>query len=223
MNKTSFSSVLGVHPLNSKIAVITTALLSMLSIPIATALTFNIDFGRDGIYENSLNLGFNETTWADIYISGIDSPGLVSMGFELAYDNSALELLDTTVTGWDFFNILTASSSVKVSGGMLFDTRIGDNILLASVQFKNIVTADAATTLTLFDQNTSGADFVLSNNAVLDTQLLPSSGVNLAQMNVASDPLSRTVIPQPGSLLLLAAGLLGLAIAKNRIELRTQE
>ncbi|MBK1693868.1 hypothetical protein CKO09_03815 [Chromatium weissei] len=186
-------------------------------------MTFNIDFGRDGIYENSLNLGFNETTWADIYISGIDSPGLVSMGFELAYDNSALELLDTTVTGWDFFNILTASSSVKVSGGMLFDTRIGDNILLASVQFKNIVTADAATTLTLFDQNTSGADFVLSNNAVLDTQLLPSSGVNLAQMNVASDPLSRTVIPQPGSLLLLAAGLLGLAIAKNRIELRTQE
>jgi len=203
---------------------IAAVLLSTLAIPASAALTFNVDFGQDGGYDNALSLGFNETTWADIYISGVEAPGLVSMGFELAYDNSALKVLNTTVTGWDFFSILSASSSVTISGGMLFDTRIGDNILLGSVQFKNIAAKDAVTTLTLFDQNTPFDDFVLDDDraTVLDAQL-PTSGVELTQVAVAGNLASGTVIPQPGSMLLLASGLLGLLIAKNRIELRTKE
>ncbi|PQJ96260.1 hypothetical protein [Chromatium okenii] len=193
-----------------------TVLLFALSTPAAASLVFNIDFGRDND-DSIFNLGFNETTWADIYVSGVEAPGLISMGFELAYDSSALEILSANADGWNFSNISFGHSPLTASAGMLFDTFIRDNILLASVQFKGIAATATTTALTLFGNN-----FVLENGVSLDSQL-PTSGVELTQVAVAGNPASGTVIPQPGLLWLLASGLLGLLLAKNRLELRTKE
>ncbi|MBV5308012.1 hypothetical protein [Chromatium okenii] len=199
-----------------------TVLLFALSTPAAADLIFNIDFGRDGSYEDSLSLDFNETTWADIYISGVESPGLISMGFKITYDDSVLEIINKDASGWDFSKFSTAASSLMVSGGMFSDTRIGNDILLASVQFKGITATGIATTaLTLFDG--SGDNFVLDNKVILDSRISTSSGINLAGVSVTGAPITGTGIPQPGSLLLLAAGLFGFLFAKNRIETNAKE
>ncbi|MBK1641109.1 hypothetical protein CKO12_04315 [Chromatium okenii] len=181
---------------------IAAVLLSTLALPVSAALTFNVDFGRDGDYDSSFSLGFDKTTWADIYISGVDSPGLISVGFELDYDYSALKILNAKAEGWDFYNFSSFTDSpLIVNAGMLVDTRIGDNILLASVQFQGIAATATSTDVKIVDGINN--DFILSNGTPLDVEA--------------------PTIPQPGSMLLLASGLLGLLIAKNRLELRTKE
>gem|GEM_PF-3862436 len=213
----SFSTVLGECFVNTKQMIpIIAALLATLATPASAALTFNVDFGRDGDYDSAFNLGFGEITWADIYISGVDAPGLISMGFELAYDSSALAILGANADGWDFYNFSSFTDSpLIVNAGMLVDTRIGDNVLLASVQFQGIAATATTTALTLF-----GDDFILENNVSLEPQLPPTS-VELTDVTVAGNPASGTVIPQPGSVLLLASGLLGLLVTKKRLAPRT--
>ena len=62
------------------------ALLLGISGPASGKLVFNLDFGQDGNYETSGNLALNDTIRADLYVSNVPNPGLISMGFDLVYN-----------------------------------------------------------------------------------------------------------------------------------------
>ena len=60
-------------------------------------LIFNLDFEQDGDYENYWELKPGETVLIDIYVSNVPDPGLISMGFDIVYDQAQLEVVNAYI------------------------------------------------------------------------------------------------------------------------------
>lgn len=191
------------------------AALWLVSAPVSASLVFNLDFGQDGSFDPFWNLNVNQSVWVDVYVSNVPAPGLISMGFDLVYDTSHLQVQGAFIgNNWDFGNIDQTAPSLAGTGGMLLGTQIGDNILLASLELKSI--AAGASDLRLFDSDHGGGadDFALENGAVLDGDL--AGGVALAAVETPQPVTPPPTVPLPGTLPLLLPGLVGMAAARQR-------
>ncbi|MEF8767229.1 MAG: hypothetical protein ABTS16_02890 [Candidatus Accumulibacter phosphatis] len=193
------------------------ALLLGISGPASGKLVFNLDFGQDGNYETSWNLALNDTIRADLYVSNVPNPGLISMGFDLVYNLSHLQVASASVASiWELGWVNSTAPEVEAGGGQVsFPPLAGDRILLASVEFTS--SAYGMSTLSLYDSDRGGFfdDFVLENGTVLDDDL--ASGIVLAQVNTPN------LIPLPGTLALLAPGLVALLASRSRMKLIDEE
>jgi hypothetical protein len=155
-------------------------------------LTFHLDFGQDGTYDDFWRLRKDEVISIDIYVSNVPEPGLISMGFILAYDDEAFGVVtpgqDTKVdgtnwplndlpkppaTGW----LVMIGARLPEQGGLA-----GDNIRLGTVRFRTQKTD--VSELVLLDREGTD-DFVLEDTTVLDDQIPYPGGFVLATIHPA--------------------------------------
>jgi len=172
-------------------------------------LAFNLDFGQDSNYENYWELNPGETVSIDIYVSNVPDPGLISMGFDIVYDQTQLEVVtaDIDSTKWYIGGVQHTTPEIEMKGGRLEPGLSGDNIKLGTIELKCV--AGGISELWLYDSDRGGNydDFVLVGGTVLDEQIV--SGVNLAEVNN---------VPIPSTLLLLGTGLISfLGLSRRRI------
>jgi len=166
-------------------------------------LIFNLDFEKDGDYENYWELKPGETVSIDIYVSNVPYPGLVDIGFDIVYNSDQLEVVSANIDkgNWDRKDsrVTHTSPEIEMIGGRLEPGLFGDNIKLGTIELK--CKALGISELWLYDSDRGGNydDFVLANGTVLDYQIV--NGVKLAEINNVS--ISST-------LLLLGSGLIGL-------------
>ena len=171
-------------------------------------LVFNLDFGQDSNYENYWELNPGETVLIDIYVSNVPDSGLISMGFDIVYDQTQLEVVtaDIDSTNWYIGGVQHTTPEIEMKGGRLTGLS-GDNIKLGTIELKCV--AGGISELWLYDSDRGGNydDFVLVGGMVLDEQIV--SGVNLAEVNN---------VPIPSTLLLLGTGLISfLGLSRRRI------
>jgi len=163
-------------------------------------LIFNLDFKQDGNYENYWELKPGETVLIDIYVSNVPDPGLISMGFDIVYDQTQLEVVSAGIdsTNWYMGGVQHTSPEIEMKGGRITGLS-GDNIKLGTIELK--CKALGISELWLYDSDRGGDydDFVLVGGTVLDYQIV--NGVKLAEINN---------VPIPNTLLLLGSGLIGL-------------
>jgi len=165
--------------------------------PAIGAMTFQVDFGPDGTYETKWSGNPDATISLDIFVSGIPSPGLMSMGFFLDYDPAALEVVaeGTSVDGTNWPGLAESNVTfpeegrISIAGWRLLPPGspglLGDNIRLATVTFR--VKDAVAAELWLRDREDPVAnveDFVLTDGTVLDGDI--GSGIKLADINKPS-------------------------------------
>lgn len=193
----------------------------------AAALTFDLDFGQDGTYEDYWELRPSEYIFIDLYASGIPggvpqglgSRGLGVMQIDIVYDPLAVEITPGTDIkisdmGHSPVDLLTPGHIVMKANGMaqLFagvDSAYGDDVLIGTIEF-HCKGPFGITELWLFDTDRGFGqgffdDWVLFDGTVLDDQIM--NGVKLGEINQT---------PIPGALVLLGSGLLGLVAARTR-------
>ena len=165
-------------------------------------LIFNLDFKQDGNYENYWELKPGETVLIDIYVSNVPDSGLISMGFDIVYDQTQLEVVSAGIdsTNWYIGSVQHTSPEIEMKGGRITGLS-GDNIKLGTIELK--CKALGISELWLYDSDREYGfghynDFVLANGTVLDYQIV--NGVKLAEINN---------VPIPSTLLLLGSGLIG--------------
>ena len=166
-------------------------------------LIFNLDFKQDGNYENYRELKPGETVLIDIYVSNVPDSGLISMGFDIVYDQTQLEVVSAYIDwiNWYIGSVQHTSPEIEMKGGRITGLS-GDNIKLGTIELK--CKALGISELWLYDSDREYGlghynDFVLANGTVLDYQIV--NGVKLAKINN---------VPIPNTLLLLGSGLIGL-------------
>ncbi len=124
------------------------------------AMEFHADFARDGVYENSWPMIAGEVVTVDIYVSNVPAPGLLTIGFKLAYDASIFEV---EYANLDFDNWPSEQEDPSNPTGIfvivnneigeleIFGFRLaglsGDNIRLGRVIFRCKETGSSALTL----------------------------------------------------------------------------
>ena len=165
-------------------------------------LIFNLDFKQDGNYENYRELKPGETVLIDIYVSNVPDSGLISMGFDIVYDQTQLEVVSAYIDwiNWYIGSVQHTSPEIEMKGGRITGLS-GDNIKLGTIELK--CKALGISELLLYDSDQEYGfghydDFVLANGTVLDYQIV--NGVKLAEINN---------VPIPSTLLLLGSGLIG--------------
>lgn len=161
-------------------------------------MVFNLDFGQDGTYENTQQLGAGDILTINLYVSNVPAPGLTSMGFFLDYDSAKLQIVETGTTVdlavwptmWADSPVLRFPSPGRVD---VFGTRLawdeenqlptitpilGDHIKLMTVTFMRIGDGDAALQLRERYEVINGNqydygvdDFLLANSIVLDEEI----------------------------------------------------
>jgi len=167
-------------------------------------LVFNLDFGQDSNYENYWELKPGETVLIDIYVSNVPDPGLISMGFDIVYDQTQLEVVSADIdwTNWHLGpGVQYTTPEIEMKGGRLEPGLSGNNIKLGTIELK--CKALGISELWLYDSDQGYGfghydDFVLAGGTVLDDQIV--NGVKLAEVNN---------VPIPSTLLLLGSGLIG--------------
>jgi len=163
-------------------------------------LIFNLDFKQDGNYEKYWELKPGETVLIDIYVSNVPDSGLISMGFDIVYDQTQLEVVSAGIdsTNWYMGGVQHTSPEIEMKGGRMKPGLSGDNIRLGTIELK--CKALGISELWLYDSDRGGDydDFVLANGTVLDYQIV--NGVKLAEINN---------VPIPSTLILLGSGLIG--------------
>jgi len=162
--------------------------------PALGAMTFQVDFGPDGTYETKWSGNPDTTISLDIFVSGIPSPGLSSMGFFLDYDPTALEVVaeGTSVDGTNWPGpgpsnpgsvTFPEEGRISIAGYRLLSPwLLGNDIKLATVTFR---VKDAIPTLLWLrdrvDPVANVEDFILHDGTVLDGDI--GSGIKLADIN----------------------------------------
>jgi hypothetical protein len=147
-----------------------------------------------------------DVVWLEVYISGVPTPGLISMGLIASYDPDQLEV--TTGTGiyrdnWWFGPLNLSPGVVDMVGGRLYPGLSGDDIHLGTIELHCI--EPGVSSITLTDHDAPYDDFVLADGRVLDNEILYGS-------------IEITNVPIPGTLLLLGSGLLGIiGLGRRRI------
>jgi len=146
-------------------------------------LVFNADFAQDGTYDSSWPMKAGEVVVVDIYVSNVPEPGLITMGFKLAYDPAKLSVEDAQVDeiNWPYpfeggFVDLSKSGEIDMAGFRVLPGLSGDNIRLGSVTFRCV--SEGTSPFMLLDRE--GNWFVLDNpgGIVLDGDI--GTGVLLA-------------------------------------------
>ena len=173
-------------------------------------LIFNLDFKQDGNYENYWELKPGETVLIDIYVSNVPDPGLISIGFDIVYDQTQLEVVSAGIdsTNWYIGSVQHTSPEIEMKGGRIMGLS-GDNIKLGTIELK--CKALGISELWLYDSDRGGDydDFVLVGGTVLDYQIV--NGVKLAEINN---------VPIPSTLILLGSGLIGFLGLGRRMLIR---
>jgi len=165
-------------------------------------LMFNLDFGKDGNYENYWELKPGDTVSIDIYVSNVPDPGLVKMGVDIVYNSDQLEVVSAGIdwTNWHKGpGVQHITPEIEMRGERLEPGLSGDNIKLGTIELK--CKTLGISELWLYDSDRGGNydDFLLMDGTVLDEQIV--NGVKLAEINN---------VPIPSTLLLLGSGLIGL-------------
>jgi hypothetical protein len=197
----------------------------------SAALTFDLDFGQDGTYENQCELRPSDVVYIDLYVSGIPSgepiynyqndvwiKGLLSMGIDITYDPNAVEInpgtefrmdpmsgrVNTDTSGHIYMTGSDMSTFVEGRDGLY-----GDDILVGTIEF-HCIAPTGITELWLYDKDHGGPvdDWALLDGTVLDGDII--DGIKLGEINQ---------VPIPGAALLLGSGLLGLVGIKRRFRL----
>jgi len=159
--------------------------LTVAGIPCAhAALVFNADFAGNGTYDISWPMKPGEAVTVDIYVSNVPEPGLITMGFKLAFDpgklsvNGAAVDKDTWPYPEDGFVEIAKPGEIHMAGFRL-EGLAGNHIRLGSVTFQCI--QEGAGELKLLDRE--GDWFVLDSEEeeVLDDDIGP--GVLLAAIH----------------------------------------
>ena len=135
-------------------------------------LVFRLDFGQDGVFEDSWRLRPGEEVVVDIYVSNVPEPGLRAMGFKMVYDSSKLEVVEEATrvdeSTWPMpFCDIEAPGEIHMAGMHVEEEGFsGDAIKLGTVRFKGIGTGLNA--LWLYDRGETVDGFVLTDGTVLD-------------------------------------------------------
>lgn len=149
-------------------------------------MSFHLDFGQDGSYENSYPMNVGERVVLDVYVSNVPEPGLKSMGFYLSYDELALQLdpAGTQVDGttWPLrYDNHAVPGQLEMAGGRIINGIYGNDIKLATITFT--VLEEVEVNLWLLDRGDTVDNFVLSNGSVIDSDL--GTGVQLGSFITA--------------------------------------
>jgi len=152
------------------------------------AMTFQLDFNQDGIYDQTRQLRPGEEVTVDIYVSNIPTPGLGAMGLKLVFDSEKLEVIlgstQVDATNWSKGNVveMVQPGELHMAGFRLLPGLSGDNIKLATVQLRCL--KPGSSPLMLFDRTSATDDFVLVDDpdtpTVLDGDI--AGGVLLARI-----------------------------------------
>ena len=136
--------------------------------PVAHAqLSFDADFAQDMSYETSWPMKAGDIVSVDIYVSNVQAPGLISMGFKLTYDSSKLEVVEAG-TAVDTANwpapylktdILGEIEMAGVRLGEGLTGLAGNNIRLGSVTFQ--CSSEGTSAFMLLTRGESYMGFVL--------------------------------------------------------------
>ena len=177
----------------------------------SAALTFQLDFGQDGTYENYYELLVGDVVSIDLYVSNVADPGLISMGFDIVYDPAQLAVVESG-TDIDWANwylgtgVMQYAPELEMKGGRMQPGLSGDLIKLATIEFECI--ALGLSELWLFDSDRGGSfdDFVLADGTVHDGEI--KDGIMVAQINN---------VPIPAAVWLLGSGLLGLVGLRRKV------
>lgn len=190
-----------------KITFLTVAGMLILACGTALADPIRVYFNPADSYQG-VGSSFDISILADIP----QNPGLVDFGFDLGWNQSMMKLNNVTGTGspWD---ILWDSGTPASITGFLFPTptspasESGSGILLANLEFtclqEGLSTLDIALEPGLVSQGLQG--FYDPTGSPLDFTFTPG-GVDQGLAGV----------PEPSSVLLLSAGLIGLAFWRKR-------
>ncbi len=186
-------------------------------------LTFDLDFNPvegEISYETSWGLNLNESVIIDVYVSNVHMLGLRHMGFTIEYNTTQLTIVNNSASMEDIWlftepgiDINPDKGEIKMFGGAGAGIcgKNGDHIRLGTFELKCI--ALGTSNLLFFDSDHGGKDyddnfddFTLLNDLVLDDQI-PEEGIFMGTIS--------SNVPIPGSFLLLACGLFGLALLKR--------
>ena len=176
--------------------------------PARAALEFGLDCNGDGSIDESCYLDMEEILVADIYVSNVPEPGLLSANFRLDYDSETLELMesDTNVfvdftsfqemidalnagdetwknnDVWDQGNYVYDNPGEITMGLMQNSEHFSGNwIKLATVSFIRINPGPVDLTIfTRDDPDNEHDDFVLEDQTVLDDDL--DGGLHVAEI-----------------------------------------
>jgi hypothetical protein len=137
-------------------------------------LSFNADFGQNGIYEAFWPMKAGDVVSVDIYVSNVPAPGLISMGFKLTYDSSKLAVVTAStavaIANWPlapnvkYINAAGDIDEIHMYGFRTEAGLAGNNILLGTVTFQYI--NEGTSPFMLLDREADW--FVLENATVLD-------------------------------------------------------
>ena len=152
------------------------------------ALQFGLDFGQDGVLEETRALQQDEEIAVDIYVSQVPTPGLRAMGFTIVYDVERLQVIDdeTTINGiW----LLSPSFPDTYTPGEIHFTGFqtgaglsGNQIHLGTMTFRCMEAG--ASDIRLMDRGPTD-DFVLTDGTVLDEVM--GDGFILSQIITSAD------------------------------------
>lgn len=162
--------------------------LTVAGIPCAhAALVFNADFAGNGTHDISWPMKAGEAVTVDIYVSNVPEPGLIAMGFKLAFDPGKLSVNGAAVDKdtWPYpfeggFVDLAKPGEIHMAG-FRSEGLAGNHIRLGSVTFHCI--QEGTSKLKLLDRE--GDWFVLDSEeeVVLDGDI--GSGVLLTTIRTA--------------------------------------
>jgi len=176
----------------------------------SAALEFNLDFGQDGSYEDSITLNPSESVLIDLYVSNVPAPamqGLISMGLDITYDPAQLAVTPGTEVYMPNWYVspqvdLSRAGEIEMKGARLPPglPMAGDDVKLGTIEL-HCIAPGMVSELWLFDSDRGGSydDFVLVDGTVLDGDIV--KGVKLA--TIVNTPI-------PSAVLLLGSGLIGL-------------
>ena len=195
----------------------------------SATLTFNLDFGQDGSYEDYWELLPSEFVFIDLYVSGVPSgepiynyqndvwiKGLLNMGIDIVYDPAAIEITPGTefrmdpmsgTADWSTPGHIFMEGSDMLTFIMGRDGLYGDDILVGTIEL-HCLGPFGITELWLYDLDHGGpfSDWALLDETVLDGDI--SGGILLAEIN--------QVVPIPGAVWLFGSGLIGLVGLRRR-------